>query len=118
MKKFIRGFVYAFSGLVVFFKNETNGKVQLLAGCVAVILGFAVKLSSHEWIAIIGCIAAVLSLEMMNSAIEKICNHIQPDLHPAIKIIKDIAAAAVLWMAIASAIIGGIIFIPKILLLI
>lgn len=118
MKKFLKGFGYAFSGLLVFFKNETNGKVQLLAGCLAVLLGFFVKISSNEWIVIIGCIASVLSLEMVNSAIEKLCNHVEPNMHPAIKTIKDIAAGAVLWMAIASAIIGGIIFIPKIFLLI
>lgn len=115
MLKFIKGFGYAFSGLLIFFRNETNGKVQLFAGCVAVLLGWIVQLSGNEWIVIIGCIAAVLSLEMINSAIEKLCNHVQPDIHPAIKTIKDIAAGAVLWMAIASAIIGCIIFIPKIL---
>ena len=117
MLKFIKGFGYAFSGLVIFFRNETNGKVQLLAAFVAVLLGWILKLSGNEWIVIIGCIAAVLSLEMMNTAIEKLCNHVQPDIHPAIKTIKDIAAGAVLWMAIASAFIGCIIFIPKILLL-
>ncbi len=117
MRKFIKGFGYAFSGLLVFFRNETNGKVQLLAGVLAVLLGWMVNLSGNEWIVIVGCIAAVLSLEMMNSAIEKLCNYVQPDFHPAIKTIKDIAAGAVLWMAIASAIIGCIIFIPKILLL-
>lgn len=115
MLKFIKGFGYAFSGLVIFFRHETNGKVQLLAGCVAVLLGWRLGLSGNEWIVITGCIAAVLSLEMVNSAIEKLCNHVQPDIHPAIKTIKDIAAGAVLWMAIASAIMGGIIFIPKIL---
>ena len=84
MLKFIKGFGYACSGLIIFFRNETNGKVQLLAAFVAVLLGWILKLSGNEWIVIIGCIAAVLSLEMMNTAIEKLCNHVQPDIHLAI----------------------------------
>lgn len=114
MHSFIKGFVYAFNGLVAFFKNERNGQVQL---CVAIAVMFAalwLSLSKSEWIVVLFCIAAVLSLEMVNSAIEKICDLMQPGYHPQIKIIKDISAAAVLWMSVLSAIIGVIIFLPKV----
>jgi diacylglycerol kinase len=64
---------------------------------------------------LLGCIASVLSFEMINSAIEKICNLVHPTYHPAIKTIKDMAAGAVLFVSVISSIIGAIIFLPKIL---
>lgn len=114
MLNFIKGFGYALNGLVVFFKNERNGQIQLFAAIMALAAGFFFHLSRMEWIVIILCIAIVLSLEMINSAIEKFCNMVNPAYHPSIKIIKDITAAAVLWAAVASAIIGLLIFWPKV----
>ena len=114
MRSFLKGFVYAFNGLVVFFSNERNGKVQLVAAVLAVAVGFWLHISAAEWMAVLACIAAVLSLEMVNSAIEKLCNLVQPGFHPAVMVIKDISAGAVLWVAIFSTIIGAIIFLPKI----
>ena len=115
MKGFLKGFVYAFNGLVIFFRHERNGRIQLLMAIVVVLLGWGVRLSAGEWIVVLGCIATVLSFEMINSSIEKICNLVHPTHHPAVKTIKDLAAAAVLFVAFISAIIGAIIFLPKIL---
>lgn len=115
MLNFLKAFVYAFNGLVVFFRHERNGKIQLFVSVLAITLSWWLKISVAEWITIIACIAAVLSLEMINSAIEKLCNLVHPTIHPAIKTIKDISAAAVLWVSIASTIIGCIIFLPKLL---
>lgn len=114
MNKFIKAFVYAFNGLIIFFKNETNGRLQLIAALAAIALSAFLKISVNEWLCIIICISSVISLEMINSAIEKLCNMINPEFHPAIKIIKDISAASVLWASFFSAIIGTIIFLPKI----
>lgn len=114
MRSFLKGFVYAFNGLVVFFRNERNGKVQLMMSILVVAAGFWLHISAAEWMTVLACIAAVLSLEMVNSAIEKLCNLVQPGFHPAVRDIKDIAAGAVLWVAILSTIIGAIIFLPKI----
>lgn len=117
MINFLKGFLFAFNGLFVFFRHERNGRVQLTIAVLAVVLGLFFSLPPREWITLLFCIASVLSLEMINSAIEKLCNLVHPDYHPAIKVVKDISAAAVLWFSIFSAIIGSIIFIPKILLL-
>ena len=114
---FLKSFVYAFAGIVTFFRYERNGKIQLLAAVIATIAGGLLKISMHEWMWLCACIATVLSFEMMNSVIEKICNLVQPEYHPAVKVIKDIAAAAVLLFSIASAVIGSLIFLPKILAL-
>lgn len=117
MIKRIRSFQYAFSGIIRFLKHEKNGQIQLTVAVIAIITGFALKIDSFEWIAIIACCALVLSFEMINTAIEKTCDLITTDHHPVIKIIKDVAAGAVLVSAVASLIIGIIIFLPKILLL-
>jgi len=115
MLNFLKGFVYAFDGLVIFFRHERNGRIQLLVAVVVVALGWGFHVSRPEWMVLLGCIATVLSFEMMNSAIEKICNLVHPTYHPAIKTIKDMAAGAVLFVSLISSVIGGIIFLPKIL---
>lgn len=115
MLNFLKGFVYAINGLVVFFRHERNGRIQLFVAIAVVLLGWGLRISKAEWIVVLGCIATVLSFEMINSAIEKLCNLVHPKYHPAVKTIKDISAGAVLFVAISTAIIGAIIFLPKIL---
>lgn len=115
MLNFLKAFVYAFNGLVVFFRHERNGKIQLFVAVIVVSLSWKFKISAHEWIVVLGCIASVLSFEMINSSIEKLCNLAHPTTHPAVKIIKDMSAGAVLFVSAISAIIGAIIFLPKIL---
>ncbi|MGN6437127.1 MAG: diacylglycerol kinase family protein [Agriterribacter sp.] len=115
--KTIRSFKYAIAGVYLFFRYERNGQLQLIAAAIAVALGLWLHITRSEWIAVLLCMAAVLSLEMINTAIEKLCNLIQPDYHPAIKVIKDVSAGAVLLSAVASLIIGFIIFLPRVLLL-
>lgn len=114
MLSFLKGFLYAFNGLVVFFRHERNGRIQLVIAVLVVLLGWILPVSALEWIILLGCIATVLSFEMINSAIEKLCNLVHPNYHPAIKVIKDISAGAVLWVSVSSCIIGFIIFLPKI----
>ena len=114
MVNFLKGFLYAFNGLVVFFRHERNGRIQLVVALIVLLFGWLLKVSSAEWIVLFICIATVLSFEMINSSIEKICNLVHPTYHPAVKTIKDISAGAVLWVTIFSAIIGAIIFLPKV----
>lgn len=111
-------FKNALSGCVYFFRHERNGKIQLTAAIIAVSVAAWLNISGAEWIVILLCISAVFSLEMVNSAIERICDLVHPEFHPLIKIIKDVAAAAVLVAAIVSTIVGIIIFLPKLITLI
>lgn len=114
MNKFLKSFTYAFNGLKFCFKNEFNFKVQLLVGTSTIGLGLIFSLTKIEWSLILCCIGLVLSAELFNTAIESICNKIETNYHLTIKIIKDVSAAAVLVLSIVSAVIGLIIFIPKI----
>ena len=91
-------------------------KVHLVAAIFVIGLGLFFQLSNMEWAIIFLCIAAVMSLEMVNTALEEIANLVRDTDHlayGATRRMRDVAAGAVLIMAIASAIIGGLIFIPK-----
>ncbi len=108
-----KSFVYAFEGLIWFFKREHNAWIHGFAAILVLLLSFLFKISRLDFVAILFAIAMVLMAEMFNTAIEKIMDHLSPALHPDVKIIKDVASAAVLIAAIAAAIVGLIIFIPK-----
>ncbi|MCW3073273.1 MAG: diacylglycerol kinase family protein [Flaviaesturariibacter sp.] len=114
MRYFLRSVFFALRGIYYFFKSERNGQIQGAIGLLAVIAGCFFHLQKIEWLFLFLCIGAVISLEMLNSAIERVCNMHSTDFHPAIKIIKDLSAAAVLWMAIIAVVIGAIIFLPYI----
>lgn len=115
LKKFLRGFVYAGRGLPDAIQ-ERNMKVHLVAAMIVVTLGFVFNISRIEWMIIFLCIAGVISLEMVNTALEEIANLVRDTDHlayGATRRMRDMAAGAVLIMAIVSAIIGGLIFLPK-----
>lgn len=88
-------------------------KIHFVSAVVVIIAGFFTGLSISEWLVIILLIALVISTEMVNTAIETVVNLVSPEFHPLAKKAKDVAAGAVLVFAIASAIIGLLIFIPK-----
>lgn len=112
MHYFIRSLSFAWQGIVQFFLRERNGQIQGVLALVAIATGAFFSITKTEWLAVLGCTALVISLEMLNSALEKLCNLYTTEFHPAIKIIKDIAAAAVLWSAFLSLVIGCIVFLP------
>lgn len=82
-----------------------------------VIAGIFFSISATEWVIILLCFAVVLGFEIINSAIEKLCDLVQPDFNLVIKKVKDMSASAVLLSAIISFIIGCIIFLPKVVAL-
>ena len=115
--KLIRSFAYAWQGIVHCYKKQLNFRIHLLVLLIVAIAAFVFEISSTEWLFIIASSALVLALELMNTAIEYLCDIITKDQHPSIKIIKDVAAASVLIAAAGSAATGIIIFLPKIILL-
>ena len=86
-----------------------------MLGMLSIALAAFLNISPTEWIIILVCIGSVLALEMFNSALEKLCDLVQPAPDPRIKAIKDMAAGTVLWVSVISAVITTIIFLPKIL---
>lgn len=110
----LKSFVFAFNGLKDCFLHEKNFQVQFLISIIVLAAGFFFSLSRIEWIIILLCFAVVLSFEIINSAIEKLCDLVCPTFNLTIKKVKDMSASAVLFAAIISFIIGCIIFLPKI----
>lgn len=112
IKKFFKSFTYAFAGIRSAC-SERNFRFHLFAMVTVVFAGFLTKISAIEWTILFLTIAAVLSLEMMNSALERVVDLVTDEFHPLAKVAKDLAAGAVLTAAIFSVIIGLIIFLPK-----
>jgi diacylglycerol kinase (ATP) len=114
MKKIINSFKYALQGFVQAFKSEKNMKIHMLIALLVILAGIILKISVIEWIICIVLIGIVMSAELFNTAIETTVDLAMPEKNEKAKIAKDVSASAVLILAISSAIIGLIIFIPKI----
>lgn len=112
IRYFLKSIGFAMNGVFSFFRSERNGKLQGFIALIAVAAGVFFHISRVEWLFLLACISAVISLEMMNSSMERVCNMYTKDFHPDIKFIKNVSAAAVLWASVVSAIIGLVIFIP------
>jgi diacylglycerol kinase (ATP) len=117
MRKFIRGFGYAFNGIWHAAVTQLNFKVHLVAAVVAVCGGWALHISPDEWLWIILCIGIVLAAELFNTAIEFLTDLVSPEYNKKAGLVKDMSAGAVLVIAICALIIGLIIFVPKLLVL-
>ena len=116
LRKRLESFKYAFSGIKTLLLFEANAWIHCIATVLVVAAGFLFDLSSMEWIAIIIVIGGVFAAEGLNTAIEKLADVVSPGYNETIKHVKDLSAGAVLFMAIAAAIVGLIIFVPKLLL--
>ncbi|TWV15247.1 diacylglycerol kinase family protein [Bacteroidaceae bacterium HV4-6-C5C] len=114
-KKQLRSFGYAWKGIRSCVGKEQNLSFHLIVSTLVIVAGLVFGITQMEWIAVILCIAIVITAELFNSSIERLVDLVSPVKNPAAGQIKDIAAGAVLVCAIGSAIIGLIIFIPYIL---
>lgn len=114
IKQLGSSFKHAFRGVRIVFKNEQNFRIQVIVGAIAILLAFAFKLNANQFIVVLLLIGAVLALEMINSIFERIVDTFKPRIHPAVRDIKDIMAAAVLVTAFIAAIIGITIFWPHV----
>jgi diacylglycerol kinase (ATP) len=112
--KLLHAFDHAGRGILMFFRSERNGAIQLVIAVATLTAGGLLRISRTDWMHVVLCIGAVFTAEMMNTAIEKICDVVHPEQDARIRDIKDIAAGGVLLTAIASAVIGLIIFSPYI----
>ncbi|MEZ7515859.1 diacylglycerol kinase [Flavobacterium frigidarium] len=105
---------YALKGAIKLITTEHSVMVQFSLGIIMVIVGIFFQITATEWLFQTLAIGLVMSVEGLNTAIEKIADFIHPDYHERIGFIKDIAAGAVFFAAITAIIIGLIIYMPKI----
>ena len=113
--RFVKSFVNAARGIAYLFKSQSNARIELIIAGLVLIAGFLFELNNLEWIVILLCIALVLSLEGINTSIETLLNKVHPGINTEIGKAKDLAAGAVLIASLAAAIIGFVIFVPKLI---
>jgi diacylglycerol kinase len=111
----LKSFVYAFAGIRQFVFREHNARIHLVATIAVIIAGFVLRVSYIEAAILALATGLVWITEIINTCIERLADHVSPDRHPNIKIIKDLAAGAVLIAVITAVITGLFIFIPKII---
>lgn len=110
MKKFLKSFGWARKGLGTVWKEERNFRIEAVMAVLVIVAGFIRDFAPVQWLFLIIAIALVLLAEIVNTAIEDICDVIEPNKSPAIGKIKDMMAAYVLFSSIVAAIIGLFIF--------
>ena len=115
MQKVAKSFSYAFQGILSAIKAERNLKIHFFTSVIVISISLWLGLSTMEWLFILLAIGGVLSLELLNSAVERVVDLVTEEVHPLAKQAKDMAAGAVLVYAFLSVVIGLIIFLPKLL---
>jgi diacylglycerol kinase (ATP) len=105
---------YAVKGALKLIKTEHSIMVQCALAVLITIAGFYFGISATEWLFQTLAIGFVMSIEGLNTAVEKIADFIHPNYHERIGFIKDIAAGAVFFAALTAVIIGLIIYVPLI----
>jgi undecaprenol kinase len=114
IKRFINSFKYAYWGLKKVFTEEQNFQIHILSATVVLIFSIFVFNFSYIELAItLICIALVLTVEIINTAIENTWDHLEPNHHPVVKSVKDMMAGTVMLVSIFSTVIWLIIIIHR-----
>lgn len=105
---------YAFEGIFTCIRNERNIKIHCTVAILVVIAGAVLGITPTEWCICLTMFGLVIALELVNTAIESVVDLVTTERKPLAKVAKDTAAGAVLVAAIMAAIVGLIIFVPRI----
>jgi diacylglycerol kinase (ATP) len=111
-RDWIKNFLYAVNGIRYAWRTERNFRLEVIVACIIVCCALLLGVNLQP---ILFCCALVMSLELINTALEAIVDLVSPTYHPLAKIAKDTAAGAVLISSVASALIGLSLFIPAII---
>lgn len=104
---------YAFHGIGLMLRTEPNARLHAAATVLACVLALLLGISRLEWCVLVAAIVAVWTAEALNTALEYLSDVASPDFHPLIEQAKDVAAGAVLVTAAGAAVLGGLIFGPR-----
>lgn len=116
IKRLKKSFGYAFKGIDDVISSEPNMKIHVSVAILVVIMAFLLKISRIEWIILVLLIGLVLAAEVINTTVETLVDMYTKEYNEKAKVVKDTAAGTVLILAITAAIIGLMIFVPKIIL--
>ncbi len=110
---FYKSLGYAINGIKTCIFKERNIKIHILVMICVIVCGFIFQITYVEWMLCFLLFALVISLELVNTAIEAVVDLCSPEYHDLAKVAKDTAAGAVLISALFAAVIGLMIFVPK-----
>lgn len=96
MHAWIAAFKNSCAGLFFAVRTERAVRQEAIALVIAVPLALLIGTTIWAKIAMIGVVLLLMAVELLNTCIEKLCDHVTPDIHPQIKIVKDMGSAAVL----------------------
>lgn len=111
------GLRYAVNGLKYAYKNEINIRIHFIIAFFVIVFGFVFSVSKLEWVLLLLMIGFVITAELLNTAVETMLDYLAPDRHVKVGAIKDLTASAVLVASLIAAIVGIIIFLPKVITL-
>lgn len=112
MHKLFKSFRHAFSGIAYALREERSFFLEFCIAVVVIFLAWYFPLSGLERMLLILVTVFVLSLELVNTSFERMLDLLKPQVHPYVKVIKDLVAGSVLIAAMGAAFIGGCIFLP------
>jgi len=115
MTRLLNSFKFAFRGFWVAVKEQSNLRIHLVVSLFVVLVAYLLRVQTIEWLILLICIALVISLELVNSAIEGLVDLVSAERLPLAGKIKDMAAAAVLVAAVIASWVGVVIFGPYLL---
>lgn len=115
---FFQSVRHAVRGVAVVFRHEQSFRLQVVAAACAVALGVVARVPSTHFLILLVMVAAVLSLEIVNSIFERIIDGFKPRVHPIVRDVKDAMAGAVLIVSAVSFLVGVVIFWPFVLKLV
>jgi len=113
-KRLVKSFKVAFRGLFYAVKNENTFRAGVIIAAIVIFFTFYFPLPPVQKAIIFLTIFSVLGMELMNTQVERVTNIIEPNYNPGIRIIKDLAAGAVLLLVICAAVVAYFIFLPYI----
>lgn len=109
-RKHLISYKFAFRGIWMAFRYERNMLFHLLAAVVVIVLNVSLAVTKTDWLFTLILIGLAWAAEIVNTAIERLADHVSPDHHPLIGSVKDLAAGAVLVICITAAVCGVIIY--------
>ena len=116
LKSFLKSFVWAGSGLFYALQTQRNMQIHLLATLLASSLSLKLGISRIEWLILFLAFSGVWLAEMFNTALEATLDYLAPEIHPQVKIAKDVAAGAVLVTSIFALLVGLGLWLPKLII--
>ena len=108
--RFLKSFKYAFRGIVYCINNERNMRIHTVAALYVFVFSFFFEMSRTSYAAVLLAVAMVMTAELFNTVAEELCDMTAASFHPVVRIIKDMAAGAVLVCAVFAAAVGVCVF--------